>query len=139
MVLFWKESSPTELKEKVGKVDRIIGPRLEEIDRQVSYNQQCILDLFRKHRAGEEGLVPSTDYGYDGVGRGKPEAMYADYSETNDTLARLQFSSVTRAIAVDLFSIFRPGDTLYYLTGMLYDTTQEVTGLAGSKPGDTKE
>ena len=67
MVLSWKENLPTELKEKVDKVDKIIEPRLEEIDEQVFYNQQRVLDLFRKHRVGEEDLVPSTGYGYDEV------------------------------------------------------------------------
>ena len=38
MVLSWKENLPTELKEKVDKVDKMIEPRLEEIDEQVFYN-----------------------------------------------------------------------------------------------------
>lgn len=57
MVLSWKENLPIELKEKVDKVDKMIEPRLEEIDEQVFYNQQRVLDLFRKHRVGEEDLV----------------------------------------------------------------------------------
>ena len=116
MVLSWKENLPTELKEKVDKVDKMIEPRLEEIDEQVFYNQQRVLDLFRKHRVGEEDLVPSTGYGYDDVGRDKLEAMYADYFKTDDALVRPQFSSATHAIAVGLFSMLRPGDTLYYLS-----------------------
>lgn len=44
MVLSWKENLPTELKEKVDKVDKMIEPRLEEIDEQVFYNQQRVLD-----------------------------------------------------------------------------------------------
>ena len=64
MVLSWKENLPTELKEKVDKVDKMIEPRLEEIDEQVFYNQQRVLNIFRKHRVGEEDLVPSTGYGY---------------------------------------------------------------------------
>lgn len=91
MVLSWKENLPTELKEKVDKVDKMIEPRLEEIDEQVFYNQQRVLDLFRKHRVGEEDLVPSTGYGYDDVGRDKLEAMYADYFKTDDALVRPQF------------------------------------------------
>ena len=84
MVLSWKENLPTELKEKVNKVDKMIEPRLEEIDEQVFYNQQRVLDIFRKHRVGEEDLVPSTGYGYDDVGRDKLEAMYADYFKTDE-------------------------------------------------------
>ena len=139
MVLSWKENLPKELQEKVDKVDKKIAPRLKEIDEQVLYNQQRVLDLFRKHNVGEEDLVPSTGYGYDDVGRDKIEQIYADYFKTDDALVRPQFSSGTHAIATALFSMLRPNDTLYYLTGTPYDTIQEVIGLAGNKPGNMKE
>lgn len=139
MVLSWKEDLPKELSEKVDKVDKLIAPRLQEIDEQVLYNQQRVLNLFRKHNVGEEDLVPSTGYGYDDIGRDKIEQIYADYFKTDDALVRNQFSSGTHAIATALFSMLRPGDTLYYLTGTPYDTIQEVIGLAGNKPGNMKE
>lgn len=139
MAFSWKEDLPQKLQEKVAKVEEKIQPRLEEIDEQVLYNQQRVLNLFRKHHVGEEDLVPSTGYGYDDIGRDKIEAIYADYFKAEDALVRSQFSSATQAISVGLFSMLRPGDTLYYLTGTPYDTIQEVIGLAGNKPGNMKE
>lgn len=139
MVLSWKANLPEELQVKIDKVDQMITPRLAEIDEQILHNQQRVLELFRKHRVGEEDLVPSTGYGYDDIGRDKLEAIYADYFKADDALVRSQFSSATQAIAVGLFSMLRPGDTLYYLTGTPYDTIQEVIGLAGNKPGNMKE
>lgn len=139
MSFSWKENLPEELKEKVTKVEKMIQPRIEEIDEQVLYNQQRVLDLFRKHHVGEEDLVPSTGYGYDDIGRDKIEDIYADYFKVDDALVRPQFGSGTHAITVGLFSMLRPGDTLYYLTGTPYDTIQEVIGLAGNKPGSMKE
>lgn len=129
----------TRIKGKVTKVEKMIQPRIEEIDEQVLYNQQRVLDLFRKHHVGEEDLVPSTGYGYDDIGRDKIEDIYADYFKVDDALVRPQFGSGTHAITVGLFSMLRPGDTLYYLTGTPYDTIQEVIGLAGNKPGNMKE
>ncbi|MDB6253916.1 methionine gamma-lyase family protein [Lactobacillus amylovorus] len=139
MSFSWKENLPEELKEKITKVEKMIQPRIEEIDEQVLYNQQRVLDLFRKHHVGEEDLVPSTGYGYDDIGRDKIEDIYADYFKVDDALVRPQFGSGTHAITVGLFSMLRPGDTLYYLTGTPYDTIQEVIGLAGNKPGNMKE
>jgi cystathionine beta-lyase family protein involved in aluminum resistance len=139
MSFSWKENLPEELKEKVTKVEKMIQPRIEEIDEQVLYNQQRVLDLFRKHHVGEEDLVPSTGYGYDDIGRDKIEDIYADYFKVDDALVRPQFGSGTHAITVGLFSMLRPGDTLYYLTGTPYDTIQEVIGLTGNKPGNMKE
>ena len=64
---------------------------------------------------------------------------FTDYFKTDDALVRSQFSSATHAITVGLFSMLRPEDILYYLTGTPYDTIQEVIGLAGNKPGNMKE
>lgn len=135
----WKADLPKDLQEKVAKVDQKIAPRLQEIDEQVLYNQQRVLNLFRENNVGEEDLEPSTGYGYDDIGRDKIEKIYAGYFKTDDALVRNQFSSGTHAIATALFSMLRPGDTLYYLTGTPYDTIQEVIGLAGNKPGNMKE
>ena len=88
MSFSWKENLPKELSDKVTKVESMIQPRLEEIDEQVLYNQQRVLDLFRKHHVGEEDLVPSTGYGYDDIGRDKIEDIYADYFKTDDALVR---------------------------------------------------
>ena len=139
MTLSWKSNLPEDLKAKVTKVEKMIQPRLEEIDEQVLYNQQRVLDHFRKHKVAEEDFVPSTGYGFDDMGRDKLEAIYADYFKVDDALVRPQFTSGTHAITVALFSMLRPGDTLYYLTGTPYDTIQEVIGLTGNKPGNMKE
>ncbi|CAJ1194510.1 hypothetical protein CPR19092_LGOLGGFK_01672 [Companilactobacillus paralimentarius] len=139
MSLSWTDDLPEDLKTKVAEVEKLIQPRLEEIDQQVLYNQQRVLNLFRKHRVGEEDLVPSTGYGYDDIGRDKIEAIYADYFKVDDALVRPQFASGTHAISTALFSMLRPGNTLYYLTGTPYDTIQEVIGLAGNKRGNMKE
>ncbi|KRN99416.1 aminotransferase class I/II-fold pyridoxal phosphate-dependent enzyme [Companilactobacillus kimchiensis] len=139
MVLSWKDGLPEELSQKITKVEKLIAPRLAEIDQQVLYNQQRVLELFRKHRVGEEDLVPSTGYGYDDIGRDKIEEIYADYFKVDDALVRPQFASGTHAISTALFSMLRPGNTLYYLTGTPYDTIQEVIGLAGDQPGNMHE
>ncbi|MFH5810228.1 aminotransferase class I/II-fold pyridoxal phosphate-dependent enzyme [Companilactobacillus sp. FL22-1] len=139
MTLSWKTGLPEELSQKIEKVEKMIQPRLAEIDQQVLYNQQRVLNLFRENQVGEEDLVPSTGYGYDDIGRDKIEKIYAGYFKTDDALVRPQFASGTHAISTALFSMLRPGNTLYYLTGTPYDTIQEVIGLAGNKRGNMME
>lgn len=139
MVLSWKKDLPTELSEKVSKVEKLIQPKIDEIDQQVLYNQQRVLNLFRENRVGEEDLVSSTGYGYDDIGRDKIEKIYAGYFKTDDALVRSQFASGTHAISTALFSMQRPGDTLYYLTGTPYDTIQQVIGIAGDNQGTMKD
>lgn len=139
MSLSWTDGLPEELKGKVAKVEKLIQPRLAEIDQQVLYNQQRVLNLFRENRVGEEDLVPSTGYGYDDIGRDKIEKIYAGYFKADDALVRPQFASGTHAISTALFSMLRPGKTLYYLTGTPYDTIQEVIGIAGDNQGTMKD
>jgi len=139
MSLSWTDDLPTDLKTKVAKVEKLIQPRLAEIDQQVLYNQQRVLNLFRENRVGEEDLVPSTGYGYDDIGRDKIEQIYAGYFKVDDALVRPQFASGTHAISTALFSMLRPGNTLYYLTGTPYDTIQEVIGIAGDNQGTMKD
>ena len=122
----WKDKFPKDLQEKIAEVDEMISGRLNEITEQELYNQQRVLELYRKHRVAEEDLVGSTGYGYDDVGRDKLEEIFAEYFKTEDALVRPQIVSGTHAIKTCLFGVMRPGDTLYYMTGMPYDTIQEV-------------
>lgn len=135
----WQEKFPKELQQKVAEVDEMIAPRLREIDELSLYNQQRVLNLFRENHVAEEDLVGSTGYGYDDLGRDKLEKIYAGYFKTGDALVRPQLTSGTHAITTALFSQLYYGDTLYYMTGMPYDTIQEVIGLAGDNPGSMKK
>lgn len=135
----WLSDLPQDLQDKVTAVEQQIAPKLAIIDDQVVYNQQRVLELFRKHHVGEEDLIGSTGYGYDDVGRDKLEKIYADYFKTDDAIVKPQITSGTHAIATALFGNLRAGDTLYYMTGMPYDTIQEVIGIAGNNPGTMLE
>lgn len=135
----WLEKFPTDLQQKIAEVDKMIAPKLQEIDEIVLYNQQRVLDLFRKYHVAEEDLVGSTGYGYNDVGRDKLEQIFADYFKCEDALVRPQIVSGTHAISTALFASLHPNDTLYYITGMPYDTIQQVIGIVGDNPGSMKE
>ena len=55
--------------------------------------------------------------------------------KTEDALVRSQFVSGTHTLATAIAGNLVPGDELTYLTGMPYDTMQEVIGIAGDKRG----
>lgn len=135
----WMKDLPEDLQKKVKKVDQKISNKLAEIDEIVLHNQQRVLQIFRENRVAEEDLVGSTGYGYDDIGRDKLDKIFADYFKTEDAMVKPQLTSGTHAISTAFFGILRPGDTLHYLTGMPYDTIQEVIGVAGDNPGTFKE
>ncbi|MBF7104028.1 aminotransferase class V-fold PLP-dependent enzyme [Pediococcus pentosaceus] len=127
----WKDDFKLEVKRIVEEVEKQIQPRLSEIDDQVTFNQRKVLDAFQKERISEENLNGATGYGYNDMGRDALDRVYADVFKTEDALVRPQFVSGTHAISSAYFGMLRPGDKLLYLTGMPYDTIQEVIGVTG--------
>lgn len=127
----WKDDFKPEVKRIVEEVEKQIQPRLSEIDDQVTFNQRKVLEAFQKERISEENLNGATGYGYNDMGRDALDRVYADVFKTEDALVRPQFVSGTHTISSAYFGVLRPGDKLLYLTGMPYDTIQEVIGVTG--------
>lgn len=127
----WKDDFKPEVKRIVEEVEKQIQPRLSEIDDQVTFNQRKVLEAFQKERISEENLNGATGYGYNDMGRDALDRVYADVFKTEDALVRPQFVSGTHTISSACFGMLRPGDKLLYLTGMPYDTIQEVIGVTG--------
>ena len=75
-------------------------------------------------------LHSSTGYGIDEVGRNKIEEIYAQIMKTEDSLVRAQLISGTHALAVALFGILRPGDTMLSISGAPYDTLKTIIGTS---------
>ncbi|MEK3886875.1 methionine gamma-lyase family protein [Bacillus sp. FSL K6-3431] len=121
-----------EVEEKISSVHR-------KIDRMIETNQYRVLKSFQKYRVNDTFFTPSTGYGYDDVGRGALENIYADVFGAEAGLVRPQIISGTHAISIALFGVLRPGDELLYITGKPYDTLEEVVGLRGEKNGSLKE
>lgn len=127
----WKDDFKSEVKRIVEEVEKQIQPRLSEVDDQVTFNQRKVLEAFQKERISEENLNGATGYGYNDMGRDALDRVYADVFKTEDALVRPQFVSGTHTISSAYFGMLRPGDKLLYLTGMPYDTIQEVIGVTG--------
>ena len=126
---------PDKLQKIVRDVDEMIDPRLKEIDDQILYNQNKVLQAFKDHQVAESDLLGSTGYGNNDEGRDKLDQIYAQIFKTEDALVRSQFVSGTHTLATAMAGNLVPGDELTYLTGMPYDTMQEVIGIAGDKRG----
>lgn len=88
--------------------------------------------LARRH------LNSSTGYGIDEPGRNKIEEIYSHVFKAEDALVRTQMISGTHALAVTLFALLRPGDTMVSLTGAPYDTLQTVIGNSGNSKSSLK-
>ncbi|MDE7361631.1 MAG: methionine gamma-lyase family protein [Oscillospiraceae bacterium] len=97
-----------------------------ELDRLCEYNGERVLKTFINNRVSDIHLKGTTGYGYDDEGRDKLDKVFAQILGAEDALVRHNFVNGTHALTTALFGVLRPGDTLLSVTGMPYDTMQEV-------------
>ncbi|MDD4849500.1 MAG: methionine gamma-lyase family protein [Gemmiger sp.] len=133
-----------------------IQPNVLELDRQAlalcsaqfakteqirDYNQLKMLRAFTDCGVEARHLVGSTGYGVWDDSRNKLEQVFCKAVGAEDALVRPQFMSGTHTIAVALFGLLRPGNTLLAATGRPYDTLEGVIGLgeAGKGCGTLRE
>lgn len=132
-----------QIKEEIRNLSKIveqeISPLFSEIEETVKFNQEKVLDAFINNRVGENCLYPSTGYGYGDIGRETLDRIYAEVFGAEDALVRHNIVNGTHCLAISLFSVLRPGDTLLAATGKPYDTLEEVIGISGSGGGSLKE
>ena len=103
--------------------------RFQEIDRTALRNTERVLSAFRNHRVSEACLGGTTGYGYDDLGRETLDKIYAELLGTDSALVRIGFVNGTHALTAALFALAKPGQHLLSVTGLPYDTLQEVIGI----------
>ena len=101
------------------------------IERNTEFNQQKMLKAFIKNGVSEAMFAPSTGYGYGDRGREVIDRVFADAVGAEDAVVRHNFTCGTHTLAVALFGLLRPGDTMLCVTGTPYDTIQPVIGIGG--------
>ena len=122
-----------EILELSKEVEKEIQLQFEKIDKIKEVNSLKVLEAFQYCRLSEMHLHSSTGYGIDEIGRNKIEEIYARIFRTEDALVRAQLISGTHALAITLFGLLRPGDTLLSISGAPYDTLQTIIGISKEK------
>ena len=94
-------------------------------------NQKKVMEAFREYKVSDSYFAGTTGYGYDDKGRDMLDKIYARVFEAEDAFVRHTLVSGTQTLAVGLYGLLRPGDTLLSVTGKPYDTLEEVIGIRG--------
>ncbi len=106
------------------------------IDELTEYNQQKVLSAFIKNRVDETDFNTTTGYGYSDKGREKLDQLVADIFGAESAIIRAgALASGTHTLAVCLYGILRPNDTMLCVTGTPYDTLHSTIGLNGKNKG----
>ena len=122
-----------EILELSKEVEKEIQPQFERVEQIKEWNSLKVLLAFQKCGLSEMHLHSSTGYGIDEIGRNKIEEIYSKIFKTEDALVRAQLISGTHALAVTLFGLLRPGDTMLSISGAPYDTLQTIIGISEEK------
>ena len=128
-------SENNQIYEKVtslaAKAEAEISSVFARID-EISYkNTQKVLRSFAEHRVSESMFAASSGYGYDDRGRDTLDEIWADVMDAESAIVRHSIVNGTQAIAIGLYGLLRPGDTMLAITGKPYDTLEQVIGIAG--------
>ena len=124
-----------QLQNLAARALKITSIKFAEIETLTEYNQQKVLAAFLEHRVSETHFAETTGYGYGDRGREVLEAVFAQVTGSESALMRHSFASGTHTLAVALFGLLRPGDTMLCVTGKPYDTILPVIGLKGEGMG----
>ena len=125
-----------EIMKLAAECEARLAPMFRTVDETAFYNTGKVLDVFREHRLSERHFNPSCGYGYNDDGRDLCDTLYAAAFGCEAGFARAQLISGTHALAVALYGVLRPGDTLFSVTGKPYDTLDSVIGFSGESGGD---
>ncbi len=98
----------------------------EKLNKICLYNQNKILDAFRKVNINLSDIASSTGYGNDDRAKGKLGELYATAFGGEAGIVSPLISSGTHALTIALFGILRPGDIMFSVTGKPYDTLIDV-------------
>ena len=118
-----------EILKFIEKEEEKITTEFKEIKKNCRINSQKVLEAFQKNDVSEGCFNSTTGYGYNDLGRETIEKIFADVLDAEDAIVRSQFISGTHALTVALFAYLRPNDKLLSISGLPYDTLDEVIGI----------
>lgn len=127
----------SEITRAADRAMELVKPRFARLDELCEYNGQRVLKAFIDNRVSEIHLKGTNGYGYNDDGRDKLDAVFAQVLGAEDALVRHNFVNGTHALTTALFGVLRPHDRMVSVTGMPYDTMQEV--ILGENCGSLRD
>ncbi|MBQ1787458.1 MAG: methionine gamma-lyase family protein, partial [Erysipelotrichaceae bacterium] len=132
------EKIDREILELADKADKELKDIYQDIDRICLLNSDRILSAFIENRVSYTDFADINGYGNFDPGRDKLEKIFATVLGCEDALVRPQIMSGTSALYLTFSALLKHGDTMISLTGMPYDSLQEMIGICGDSSQSLK-
>ena len=121
----------TDACKQIARAERDCAEAFSRFEDIEFANTKKLLASFKKHEISYRHFAPTTGYGYDDVGRDTLSEVFKEFLGAEKALVRPQITCGTHALAICLFGMLRPGDTLLSAAGLPYDTLGDIIGLSG--------
>ena len=107
-------------------------PQFKILEDIALFNQEKVLNAFKKNKIALRHFYGTTGYGYGDEGRDTLNRVFADIFNAEAAICSPSFVSGTHAISSCLYGILRPGDVVLSITGKTYDTLEDVISGKGN-------
>ena len=124
-------------KKFIEQCEEKLVQKFKTVDKIAYFNQVKVLNAFNEHKVAIRHFNGTTGYGYDDEGRDCLGKLYASVFGAESGIVSPHLLSGTHALTVALFGLLRPGDTLFCISGMPYDTLRGV--IFGENNGSLKD
>ena len=101
------------------------------------FNQEKVLNAFKKNQIALRHFVGTSGYGYGDEGREALNKIFADVLGAEQAICSPNIVSGTHALSLCLYGVLRPNDTVLSVTGKPYDTLSDV--IFGNGNGSLKD
>lgn len=101
------------------------------------YNQEKVLNAFKEEHLALRHFTGTSGYGYGDEGRESLNNVFARIFKAEKAICSPNIVSGTHALSLCLFGVLMPNDKALCITGMPYDTLQDV--IYGQNNGSLKD
>ncbi|MCL2675584.1 MAG: methionine gamma-lyase family protein [Firmicutes bacterium] len=115
-----------DIEKLISDCEKRLAPLFERAEDVAFFNQQKVLNAFKKNRIAPRHFEPSSGYAYDDQGRAELNAVFADAFNAEAAIVSPLFASGTHTITAALFGLLRPGNVCLSVSGKPYDTLLKV-------------
>ena len=120
----------------VREAESLLSVAFRSAEEIAETNQYKVIEAFREENIGARHFAATTGYGYSDEGREALSRLFARITGAQKAILSPHIASGTHAIALALYAVLRPHDTLISATGRPYDTLHHVIGkVAGEGTG----
>ncbi len=117
------------IEQRIREAEEKLQDTFARAEKVEAFWTRRILDAYRDREISYRHFAGTTGYGNGDIGRDALEGVFADVFGCEAAIVRPSIASGTAALAMAVFGLARPGETVVSATGRPYDTMEEVLGI----------